>query len=76
MNKTTARKVNALIDELEIINGQLREILDELQDKFDALSERQQEGKNGQTLAEEIPLLEDLCDALDFANDARPEEVS
>jgi len=74
MNRKTAKKVSSLIDRISEINGQLREIADDLQEKYEALSEDWQEGEKGQTLADEIGKIEELCDALDYADAARPEE--
>lgn len=55
---THAEVLLAMVTELTTICDDLGTIRDELQDKFDGMSEKSQEGKSGDAIAEEISQLE------------------
>lgn len=73
MNKATANKVNKIIDGIVAKAEQLAEIKDLLQEQYDNMSEKRQEGEIGEKLLEEIDKLDDLITNLEYADDARPE---
>lgn len=74
MDKRTAKKVNKLIDDISAITEKLTEIRDELQEKYDNMSEKRLESEAGERLEDEIGKLDDLIDNLEYADDARPEQ--
>lgn len=68
-----AGRINTLLDKLSAITEELTEIRDLLQEKYDAMSEKRQEGEGGQALETQIGKLDDLITNLEYADDARPE---
>ncbi len=74
MNKTTKKNINKLVDDVLRIAEELTEIKEQLQDQFDNMSEKRQEGEAGEKLSAEIDKLDDLITNLEYADDARPEE--
>lgn len=80
MNKSTAKKINKILDKITDITFQLSEIRDELQEKYDAMGEvyrkdgsTKQDTEEGELLLDELGRLDDLVTNLEYAEDARIE---
>lgn len=74
MKERIADKVNRLIDKICAIQTMLAAIRDDLQEKYDSMSEEKQKSTKGETLKREIAALSKLISSLEGAEDARPEE--
>ena len=74
MNKTMKKQINKLVDDVLRIAEEMTEIKEQLQEQFDNMSEKRQEGATGEKLTAQIDKLDDLITNLEYADDARPEE--
>lgn len=72
MNKTMKKQINKLVDDVLRIAEEMTEIKEQLQEQFDNMSEKRQEGATGEKLTDQIDKLDDLITNLEYADDARP----
>lgn len=72
MNKTMKKQINKLVDDVLRIAEEMTEIKEQLQEQFDNMSEKRQEGATGEKLTAQIDKLDDLITNLEYADDARP----
>lgn len=74
MKERIADKVNRLIDKLLAIQTMLTGIRDDLQEKYETMSDEKRKSAKGETLKREIATLSTLVTSLEDAEAARPEE--
>lgn len=65
MNKDMKDELQGIIDIIEEAQYDLEDIVDNLQDKYDSLSEASMYGDKGEQMEEEIDSLENACHNLE-----------
>ncbi len=65
MNKKQKAAIDALATPLENAQGEMQTVVDDLQESFDAKSEKWQESEKGQTAQEQIDALQAATTDLD-----------
>ena len=65
MNKAMKDELQGIIDTIEEAQYDLEDIVDNLQDKYDNLSEASMYGDKGEQMEEEIDSLENACHNLE-----------
>lgn len=69
MNATRKATLIGAIKTLRVSLADAEGVRDELQEAYDEMSEKAQEGERGQALYEEIQALEQACDAISEGTD-------
>ena len=67
MNQSTKKEVSELLDKLKTIEASVRNLSDELNEKYDNLSERQQDSDRGMAMWDEAECLTNAADSIDDA---------
>jgi len=70
MNASQKKDANKIFSQIEHMQSIIDVYRDELQEKYDGMSEKAQEGEKGERLMEEISSLSDCYDYLENAKDA------
>lgn len=69
MNKDRKKRLREAAEAIDTAWAKATDILQELRDKFDEMSEKAQEGENGQALTEEADKLESALDDVERGKD-------
>lgn len=69
MTTSQRNKINKIYSEIQGFIATLEDIKDNIQDKYHAMSEKQQDSETGEKLQEEISLLEDAISGFESANE-------
>ena len=69
MNAEQRTQVTAVVQEIGIARGKLEELRDEIQNDFEELSEKAQDGPRGEAMQEDIAKLEETVAGLEQAED-------